>query len=340
MHIFPATDKRHVVVTPTIILLGQIIGQTPIRSLQDIIRGLFCCGLMVEFTREAKRLPIEALSFLAGIIYLYSNNANAVSNAPIPTFLAATKFEEVKQLRKNLAEYFDAEATDGLSLEREKMQLDCAPGALLKATLQLINKTLSFYCASMGDAETEIYEQITKAVLSLNPSGSMNKFPDALAKEVRKTAESLRSSLHIEEPRAPLSRRAAAKASELSIKTLAPRMEDPNKYSMAKDKGKTQMQAERDKLRREYRREHKAVSRELRLDAAFIESERRKEKETADTKAREQRNKNYAWLEQEQATINQQVAQGGGLLKGGGIGAARSKARSGKLGIKKGGKLR
>jgi nucleolar protein 14 len=37
--------------------------------------------------------------------------------------------------------------------------------------------------------------------------------------------------------------------------------------------------------------------------------------------------------------MNQQVAQGGGLLSGGGMGAARAKAKSGKMGIKKGGKL-
>jgi nucleolar protein 14 len=108
---------------------------------------------------------------------------------------------------------------------------------------------------------------------------------------------------------------------------------------MAKDKNKTKSQAENDKLRRELKREHKAVTRELRLDAAFIEAERRKAKEQKDTKAREARNKNYAWLEQEQATMNQMVAQGGGLLKGGGIGAAKLKAKSGKIGIKKGGKF-
>jgi nucleolar protein 14 len=109
---------------------------------------------------------------------------------------------------------------------------------------------------------------------------------------------------------------------------------------MSKDKGKTQLQAEHDRHRREYKREHKAAMRELRLDSAFIESERRKAKDAADGKAKEKRHKNFAWLEQEQATMNQQVRMGGGLLSGGGVGAAKRKAKSGKLGIKKGGKLR
>ena len=108
---------------------------------------------------------------------------------------------------------------------------------------------------------------------------------------------------------------------------------------MSKDKGKSQRQAILDRNRREYKREHKAATRELRLDAAFIENERRQAKQKRDNTAREKRNKNFAWLEEEQATMNQQVRMGGGLLKGGGIGAARAKARSGKLGIKKGGKF-
>ena len=125
-----------------------------------------------------------------------------------------------------------------------------------------------------------------------------------------------------------------------AFKSLAPKMDDPTRYSMSKDKGKSQMQAELDRTRREYKREHKAVKRELRLDASFIENERRKQKQTNDDVARAKRRKNFAWLEQEQATMNQQIRQGGGLLKGGGTGAARTKASSAQLGIKKGGKFR
>ena len=73
--------------------------------------------------------------------------------------------------------------------------------------------------------------------------------------------------------------------------------------------------------------------------STVIESERRKTKSKVDTKARDKRHKNFAWLEQEQATMNQQVRLGGGLLAGGGIGAAKATAKTGKMGIKKGGKF-
>ena len=140
--------------------------------------------------------------------------------------------------------------------------------------------------------------------------------------------------------RSPLQRRGRASASEVAIKTLAPRMEDPTKYSMSKDKGKKSIQAAIDRTRREYKREHKAISRELRMDGAFIETERRNEQSKQENKARAKRQKNFAWLEGEQATMNQQVRLGGGLIKGGGTGLARAKVATGKMGIKKGGRFK
>jgi nucleolar protein 14 len=126
----------------------------------------------------------------------------------------------------------------------------------------------------------------------------------------------------------------------MSIKTLAPRMEDPERYSMSKDKGKKSMQTAIDRTRREYKREHKAITRELRIDGQFIETERRKDQDKKDGKARAKRQKNFAWLEGEVGAMNEQVRQGGGLLKGGGTGLARAKAATGQMGIKKGGKFR
>ncbi len=343
-HIFPVTDKRHVVITPTLILLGQMIGQSPIRSPEDIVKGIFCSTLMIEFTREAKRLPIEALSFLSGVINLYSDDSQqAATKAPIPAFVGAMKFHEIQDLRKNAIELFDENEVYHLSLEYDETHSEYTPVSILTSTLQLVVKSAEFFClssSSLNGSQVEVFEQITKAILRLHPSNKANKLPKKLRDQIQTTANILRTIIENNTYRTPLSRRSAAKAHELAIQTLAPRMEDPTHYSMSKDKNKSKAQAESDKLRREYRREHKAVSRELRLDAAFIENERRKEREIADAKAREIRNKNFAWLEQEQATMNQQVAQGGGLLKGGGIGAARSKAASGKLGIKKGGKFR
>ena len=343
-HIFPVTDFRHTIISPTLLFLGQILAQTPLRSLEDISKGLFCAALMIEFTKDSKRLPSEAISYIASVFTLFSRDAIAsVEDSPIPSFSNVIKMKTLGNLRKQVIDCFDGSSHgDGslkLSLEKDKIDAPTMATSLLLSALYLVQKLVVIYEDSLNASESEVFYEISKGLILLDPVSIDSKLPNMISKEIAKTAGILSEKLKLGQPRVPLSRRSAAKASELAIETFAPRMDDPSKYKMPKDRNKSKTQAEQDKARREYKREHKAVSRELRLDAAFFESERRKEKQLRDNKAREKRHKNFAWLEQEQATLNQQVAQGGGLLKGGGIGAARSKAASGALGIKRGGKF-
>ncbi len=338
-HIFPPTDKRHPVVTPAIILLGQILAQTPVKTQYDVVMGLFCCGLMMEYTKDAKRLPPEALAFLAGVLRLFADDVDtALIDSPIPSLGVGLKGSRLLSLRKLLSN-FSSEANSSVqfSLEKDDIQSDSNPLSILIFTLHLINKSMEIMGLSEEESENEAFAEIAKSLLCIDGTNKHFPLPLSIKRLISDTAR--RASSSIANYRRPLQRRKSATAKDLAIKTLAPRMEDPARYSMSKDKGKSQLQAEHDRHRREYKREHKAAMRELRLDSAFIENERRTAKNKADSKAREIRNKNFAWLEQEQATMNQQVRLGGGLLKGGGVGVAKAKAKSGKLGIKKGGKF-
>jgi nucleolar protein 14 len=191
---------------------------------------------------------------------------------------------------------------------------------------------------SVESAERELFSEISESVLALHPKDKNHPLPSSLVDKVAKVVGVLSESCNYDTMRAPLRRRGGMKKQQV-IQSLAPRIENPEKFSTSKDKGKNASQVAADRTRRELKREKKAMSRELRLDGAFVESESRAEKSKKDGTAKAKRNKAFAWLESEQGTMNQQVAQGGGLLSGGGTGAARAKARSGKIGMKKGGKL-
>lgn len=338
-HIFPSTDKRHAVVTPALILLGQILVQTPVRTRYDVTVGLFIAGLMIEYSKDAKRLPPEATTFLAGALRLFADESDvALACSPLPSFGSANKELSVS-LRRELGAS-RAKNAARLSLEKSQIQDNNAnPCAILNFTLHLIQQSFAIFGKTDEGSQREIFSEVMKSLLCIDGSKKDLPLPVSVKHAIAETARVASTTCASENKRKPLQRRKGATAKDLAIRTLAPRMEDPDKYSMSKDKGKSQLQAEHDRHRREYKREKKAAMRELRLDSAFIENERRKTKDAADSKAREKRHKNFAWMEAEQATMNQQVRLGGGLLSGGGVGAAKNKARSGKLGIKKGGKF-
>ena len=341
-HIFPSTDRRHACVTPALLLLGQILAQTPIMSRYDLVMGLFCSALMIEYTKGAKRLPPEATAFLSGTLRLFADDIEtATEDGPLPSLGNVSKCPPLLKLRECLGNMPDFDSDEVcLSLEKDDIQSDTNPMTILISTLHITKHAFTIIGKSAEGSEREIFGEILKSLLFITGKRKDCPLPAHVKSTLAETARAASTTCASDAPRLPLQRRKSASVKELAIKTLAPRMEDPKRYSMSKDKGKSQLQAEHDRNRREYKREHKAAMRELRLDSAFIESERRKTKSNVDDKAREKRHKNFAWLEQEQGILNQQVRMGGGLLQGGGTGAARAKAKSGKLGIKKGGKFR
>merc|ERR1712166_190542 len=336
-HIFPVTDRRHHVVTPAIIFLAQITAQTPVLSTYDLTIGIMCSGLLMEYTKEAKRVVPEALSFVASAIRLFSPNMGNFSN---PALQAAYNQPFCRSLRDNISKYENDGNTSLPSLKLEKdfitnNETSEIAVTLLSLCISLVEKCTLFLKGSFSvSAETELLYEVTSAILSLQPKS----YPPQLQKKISRLAVLIAEVCPTK--RVPLQRRGRASIADMSIKTLAPRMEDPERYSMSKDKGKKSMQTALDRTRREYKREHKAITRELRIDGAFIETERRKDQDKKDGKARAKRNKNFAWLEGEVGAMNEQVRQGGGLLKGGGTGLARAKAATGQMGIKKGGKFR
>lgn len=333
-HIFPVTDRRHHVVTPAILLLAQTTAQTPVLSTYDLTLGILCSGLLMEYTKEAKRVVPEAVSFIASAIRLFSPNNTGYSTSP--ALQAAYNLPFCDSLREGISNYEEANLP-ALELEYDFIMSDDhskVATALLSMCMNLIEKYVLALKGSFSlSSEAELLYEVSNAILCLQPKS----YPIDLQKKISKTANLIAEVCPAK--RTPVQRRGRATISEMAIKTLAPRMEDPTRYSMSRDKGKKSAQAAIDRTRREYKREHKAITRELRMDGAFIEMERRKEQEKRDSKARAKRQKNYNWLEGEVGAMNQQVRQGGGLLKGGGTGLARAKAATGKMGIKKGGKF-
>ncbi len=207
------------------------------------------------------------------------------------------------------------------------------PVALLFAVLGLVEKIANNLAGAVSLAEKELLFEITNSILALKPASKSAPLPSLFQKKIALTAASLLETCQLEGSRLPIQRKSAPTLREKAIRSLAPRLENPDKYSLSRDKGKSSIQAATDRTRREYKREHKAVARELRMDGAFIELERRSEQDKKDSTARAKRNRNFAWLEGEQAAMNQQVGIGGELHKGGGIRAAKAKLHSPQTGV-------
>lgn len=335
--VFPASDRRHPVTTPASLLVGRWLAQCPVRTPEHLERGLLCVGLLLEHSREAKRWAPEASSFLVETLELF---VSPKVSGKVVRRLGDREGELSRSLRERVSRWKsggdDANDLPRLTLEPRGDDDDDLPAAVLVAALRLVRTSVAIYDGALRNAEAECFARTERVLSRLLKSASL---PPPLAALLRDVADRVVvSAFRATNERPPLRRRARADAKDRAVRSLAPRtVGDPDRYYGAtKEKTRT---SELERRRREYRKEHKAVAREIRLDAAVVEAERRRQTAERDAAARSRRNANFAWLEGEQATMNQQVRQGGELLRGGGTGAARRKVKSAQMGIKKGGKF-
>ena len=140
-HIFPVTDKRHHVVTPAVLFLGQLISHTPILSIRDLIMGTMCCGLLIEYTKEAKRIAPEAHAFLASVIRLFARDPAQRCSRTFPLVTlgaAAANSETLATLRTAVSECKVGDLAPQLSLEADAIARDDMPAAILYSAMHLV----------------------------------------------------------------------------------------------------------------------------------------------------------------------------------------------------------
>ena len=63
-HLFPDTDRRHVVLTPLRVLLAEILGMAPVWTTRDAACGLFLATTALRLHARSRRFFPEALVFL------------------------------------------------------------------------------------------------------------------------------------------------------------------------------------------------------------------------------------------------------------------------------------
>ena len=168
-HVFPVTDLRHSVVTPALILLGQSLAQCPVRSLDDIVMGIFCSGLMIEYSKEAKRIAPEALAFLGGVVRLFAvNSERSAVTTPLPCFETLVQIEKFGSLRNKIIEIADKLSGESmipkLSIEKEEISREEMPLTILCRTLQLIEMVGNVYGGSINNAEAEAFDDISRSL--------------------------------------------------------------------------------------------------------------------------------------------------------------------------------
>ncbi|XP_050080964.1 nucleolar protein 14 homolog [Anopheles maculipalpis] len=66
--LFSASDRRHSIVTPAMVFIGEILSRCQVRNRRDISRGLLLVTTVLECLEHSKRFLPSAIAFLMGVL--------------------------------------------------------------------------------------------------------------------------------------------------------------------------------------------------------------------------------------------------------------------------------
>ncbi|ETL99681.1 hypothetical protein L917_03495 [Phytophthora nicotianae] len=293
--IFPTSDLRHNVVSPMETLLGESLARGTVTSPQEATQALFAASLSLDMTRSKERFMPEVVSFLTRILR---------------AFVTSSDDSSTQWLRRDLLEWVSAQKEEKMpALPRLSLagSSSCSGVQVLSALLVLLDVASAQY-ASLPSFDELFYP------LYLLLHALVKQLEDNKVSEVNAVISKLHTRLEsCWNARRPLRLQSFAPT---TLPTFAPQFDE--NYTVRKDKTAPKDTAQLKQLQRQVKRARKGAARELRRDAEFIHREKQKEEEARLAAKEEKQKEIRRWLEEQNATFNQQVRKGGHMLKGGG----------------------
>ncbi|KTW29300.1 hypothetical protein T552_01255 [Pneumocystis carinii B80] len=257
--IFPTSDLSHVIVTPTFLIMGQLLSQLKIISLGDIVLKLYIITLFAEYINISKRIVPEAINTLFNILkILFKKNNRKLDNKEISTDSGNILFG--LQNKPRALKISDIYSNDDNDKELEV--------SLFKTTAQLID-----YYAILWSGKSAFIEIFSPCLNLLKEFYDKISLSCELLEEINSINQRITKLLQFSfETRKPLMLQAHK---PIPIPSFIPKFEkeyslDKKSYDPDRERAKSA------KLRSQYRDAKRSAIRMLRLDGQFIARETQK----------------------------------------------------------------
>ncbi|KAF7403186.1 hypothetical protein HZH68_005980 [Vespula germanica] len=259
--LFPTSDFRHVIVTPCLIFMSQILLTCRIKNRKDISKGLFICTLMLEYTVLSKRFAPSVINFLRGVIYMATPKLLIENIKVIPPFKKIGKSSNLLIIdHEKTGSEMDLNTNIEIMKACDLVNEDIDNDYKIRVLFTTINLIIEFK-NQLQELESaySIFEPIMK-LLKENP---YNGYPSSLKERIKQLCEEL-----IGLKNKKLEYIIREKKRPKPLRQYEPRIE--RVYDGKKHKPMSKEKAEREKLLHKYKKEMKGAIREIRKDRAFL----------------------------------------------------------------------
>ncbi|KAK2584541.1 hypothetical protein KPH14_006910 [Odynerus spinipes] len=270
--LFPTSDFRHVIVTPCVVFMSQILLRCRIKNRKDIARGLFICTLILEYTVLSKRFAPSAINFLRGIIYMATPKLSIKGTKVIPPFKIVGELSNLLIINSEQAD-LEIDSSTALMKAYDLVCEDIDNDFKIRALFTALNLVSEFKSHLQ---ELQSAYSIFEPIMKLLKENVCDGYPSSLKKNIKQLCEELMSLKNKK-----LEYIVREKKRPKPLRQYEPRIETV--YDGKRHKSMSKEKAEKEKLLHKYKKEMKGAIREIRRDRAFLSKLQIKQQIKSDT---------------------------------------------------------
>jgi len=290
--LFPTSDFKHAVLTPSSLLIGEMLALCPLSNAREAALAVYCCDLAREIATANARLFPEALDMLAALLHSACGSA-AVSSVPghvahrMKPAVLKTNFTKIKEPLKQLP-LLEILHCSGTAAPGKRQEVKARTLAAVLRSIQ----GFAMACESM-QAAPEMFQPLLDAVQSLGSKKKLSEQLESLRSETEEQLQIVVQKAHIR----PTVQLLEKKQKEIPM--YNPKFVEGG-IELGKDNDVDRSKAERRKLLKQHKQEKRGAKRELRKDGRYLAQMRESERAENDRRRLSSQRSFYAALESQE----------------------------------------
>ncbi|XP_032523302.2 nucleolar protein 14 homolog [Danaus plexippus] len=288
--LYPTSDFRHPVTTPSLIFMTEILTLSRFRDSISVSRGLFIVSLILEYTCLSKRYVPSALNFLRGLIYLSANTSILNPVQVVPPF-RLNRDVKILKLERDCSKM----AVDNKMAARDLIASEVDDSFRIRC-LSTAAMMLKEFFDNYNDIEAQ--EAIFEQHIQILGRVDLELYPDRVSHKVTEIVRYMKQCLEVK----TYTHMAREKVRPKALRLYEPDIQAV--FTGSKSSKMSKEGAERARLQGKYKKEMKGALREIRRDKAYIASVKIRQKIQSDNIRKEKVKQIYKDASIQQGELN------------------------------------
>uniref|UniRef100_A0A182N8G5 Nucleolar protein 14 n=1 Tax=Anopheles dirus TaxID=7168 RepID=A0A182N8G5_9DIPT len=285
--LFSASDRRHSVVTPALVFIGEVLTRCQVRNRRDLARGLLLVTTVLECVEQSKRFLPATVAFLTGVL------TNAIKPTTAPTI--ATIGQPFKIASGLLLTQADAvvsiPAGDELLTAQDLLSTEITASFKVRAVTCTVSLATAL-CTQLSATVTAI-PTIAQHFLRLLKDLPEAHYPAAVLQHATTTLTAL--------ARRPLPYMVQAARKPKPLQLLEPKIAPVYDDIRRRPKAAIPLREQRRKLQQKVKKVTRGAKREIRLDNEFIANLQHKRRMQSDRERQQKVRQIFSHASEQQA---------------------------------------